>query len=128
MCAAQRSCGLLLAVAFLLLGASSARAGARSVVTGPVYVKSNDLDTCAATNGSRGTVTNVTFSIRTRSGAPVQQGACPSTEPGNACPLGPFSTSAQLGWIVCEVSSDQGAKALRVTLQNIDGGSTVSAP
>lgn len=128
MSAAYRSCGLLLAAGFLLLGASSARAGGGSVITAPLYVKANDSYTCAATNGSRGTVTNVTFTIRKWNGALVDSGTCASANPGEACPFGPFSTMATLTWIVCEVSSDQGAKGLRVTFQNIDGGSTVSAP
>ena len=120
--------GLLFAAAFLLLDVSSARAGGRSVITAPLYVKANDAYTCAATNGSRGTVTNVTFTIRKWNGALVDSGTCTSANPGEACPFGPFSTTATLTWIVCEVTSDQGAKGLRVTFQNIDGGSTVSAP
>jgi hypothetical protein len=128
MSAAHRSCGLLLAAGFLLLSAPSARAGSQTVITPPLYVEANDAYTCAATNGSRATVTNVVFTIRKWNGAVVESGTCLSANSGDACPFGPFSTGATLTWIVCEVTADQGAKGLRVTLQNIDGGASVSAP
>jgi hypothetical protein len=128
MSAARRSCRFLLAACFVLLGAPSARAGGKSVITAPLYVKANDSYTCAATNGSRGTVTNVTFTIRRWNGTVIDTGACGSAQPGNVCPFGPFSNPNTLTWLVCEVTSDQGARGLRVTFQNIDGGSTVSAP
>jgi hypothetical protein len=120
-------CGLLLAVGCVLLGASSAGAGGKSVITGPVYIGSNDLYSCAATNGSKRTVTNVSFVIRRWNGAVFNTGSCPSVDPGNACPVGPFTNAQALTWTACEVVSDQGAKGLQVVLQNIDTGATSDA-
>jgi hypothetical protein len=118
--------GLAAIPLLLLLAAGAARAGSASLFAGPLLFEVGEGFSCSAVNVSTRTITAVVVTLRKADGLEVTSFGCPTLDPFEACPLVGASGSA-LGLSSCEVTSAQGAKGLRGTLQNLVNGGTSDA-
>jgi hypothetical protein len=110
----------------LLLTATSAWAGAASVVTGPVLIETGQGFSCVAVNVSSRNVEDVRLTVRDSSASTEQEFECDQVLPLGMC--GGVGVPAPTpDFVSCEVSSGQGPKSLRATLTNTETGASSDA-